>query len=56
MSGRPTKDQVAAWADELDAVAGRIAALRAELLRRGLDGFVVPRADRQQNEYVPPSN
>ena len=33
----------------------RLAALRAELARRGLDGFVVPRADRYQNEYVPPS-
>src|SRR5438105_7698261 len=37
------------------AVAGRVAALRAELKRRGLDGFIVPRADRHQNEYVPPS-
>ena len=25
--------------------AGRLQALRAELQRRGLDGFVVPRAD-----------
>ena len=33
--------------------AGRLAALRAELRRRGLDGFVVPRADEHQNEYVP---
>ncbi|MFO1116318.1 MAG: aminopeptidase P family protein [Beijerinckiaceae bacterium] len=32
----------------------RLAALRAELKRRGLDGFVVPRADEHQNEYVPP--
>ncbi len=32
----------------------RLAALRAELKRRGLDGFIVPRADRYQNEYVPP--
>src|SRR5580700_5471108 len=32
----------------------RVAALRAELARRGLDGFIVPRADRFQNEYVPP--
>ena len=31
-----------------------LAALRAELKRRGLDGFIVPRADRYQNEYVPP--
>ncbi len=35
--------------------APRVAALRAELARRGLDGFIVPRADRYQNEYVPPS-
>ncbi len=37
------------------ASAQRIAALRAELKRRGLSGFIVPRADRQQNEYVAPS-
>src|ERR1700730_6504175 len=36
-------------------IAKRVAALRAELARRGLDGFVLPRADKQQNEYVPPS-
>ena len=41
--------------DERAAVAGRVAALRGELKRRKLDGFIVPRADRQQNEYVPPS-
>src|SRR6266446_6698757 len=40
---------------ERAASAGRVAALRAELKRRGLTGFVVPRADRHQNEYVPPS-
>ncbi|MFN9163336.1 MAG: aminopeptidase P family N-terminal domain-containing protein, partial [Alphaproteobacteria bacterium] len=34
--------------------APRLAALRAELKRRGLDGFVVPRADEYQGEYVPP--
>jgi Xaa-Pro aminopeptidase len=34
----------------------RVAALRAEIARRGLDGFIVPRADRYQNEYVPPSD
>ncbi|MEP9350890.1 aminopeptidase P family protein [Xanthobacter sp. KR7-225] len=33
--------------------AERLAALRAELARRGLDGYVVPRADAHQNEYVP---
>ena len=33
--------------------AQRLAALRAELKRRGLDGFIVPRADEHQGEYVP---
>ncbi len=28
--------------------------LRAELARRGIDGFVVPRSDEHQGEYVPP--
>ncbi len=37
------------------ASAPRVAALRAELARRGLDGLIMPRADRYQNEYVPPS-
>jgi Xaa-Pro aminopeptidase len=36
-----------------DAAAGRLAALRAELSRRGLDGVVVPRADAHLGEYVP---
>jgi Xaa-Pro aminopeptidase len=40
---------------ERAAAPAHIAALRAELKRRGLDGFVVPRADRQQNEYLPAS-
>ncbi len=39
-------------AGEPAASAGRVKALRAELKRRGLSGFIVPRADRQQNEYV----
>ena len=42
-------------ANERDASAARLAALRAELKRRGLDGFIVPRADRHQNEYVAPA-
>ena len=37
------------------ATAPRLAALRTELARRGLTGLIVPHADRQQNEYVPPS-
>jgi Xaa-Pro aminopeptidase len=40
--------------DERGATAPRVAALRSELARRGLDGFVVPRTDRFQNEFVPP--
>jgi Xaa-Pro aminopeptidase len=34
--------------------APRLALLRAELHRRGLDGFVVARSDTQQNEYLAP--
>jgi len=37
------------------ALSARLSALREELGRRGLTGFVVPRADQQQNEYVAPS-
>src|SRR4249919_4058021 len=37
------------------ALTARLAAFREELARRKLTGFVVPRADQQQNEYVPPS-
>ncbi|MCB8821337.1 aminopeptidase P family protein [Microvirga rosea] len=33
----------------------RIARLRTELSRRGYDGFIVPRADEHQGEYVPKS-
>src|SRR5262249_61141760 len=39
--------------DQRAASAPRVAALRTELARRGLTGCIVPRADRQQNEYVP---
>ena len=38
------------------ASAPRVKALRTELAHRGLTGFVVPRADRHQNEYVPPAD
>jgi Xaa-Pro aminopeptidase len=37
------------------ALGARLSALREELIQQGLNGFVVPRADAQQNEYVPPS-
>ena len=38
------------------ALTARLSAFREELARRKLAGFVVPRADQQQNEYVPPSD
>jgi Xaa-Pro aminopeptidase len=34
--------------------AERLASLRAELARLELSGFLVPHADEQQNEYIPP--
>jgi Xaa-Pro aminopeptidase len=41
--------------DQSDAatVAPRLASLRTELKSRGLDGFLVPRSDEHQGEYVP---
>ncbi len=48
--------ELAEAGDGLDvspAPANRLEDLRAELKRRGLDGFVVPRADEHQGEYVP---
>jgi len=36
--------------------APHAALLRAELKRRGLDGFLIPRADVHQGEYVPASD
>ena len=43
------------FTDAADASQGkpRAALLRAELRRRDLDGFIVPRSDEYQNEYVP---
>src|SRR3984885_7930615 len=37
------------------ALTARLSAFREELVRRRLTGFVIPRADQQQNEYVAPS-
>jgi Xaa-Pro aminopeptidase len=56
------RDQLRALRDELRRHAAppalpdraaRLAALRAELARRDLSGFVVPRSDEHQGEYVP---
>jgi Xaa-Pro aminopeptidase len=35
--------------------SARVGALRAELAKEGLAGFIVPRADEHQGEYVPPN-
>ena len=40
--------------DPASRSADRVAALRALLAQDGLQGFVVPRADAHQGEYVPP--
>lgn len=48
------KVAIAAEAPESPSRADRLTLLRAELERRGLDGFVVPRTDEHQGEYVPP--
>src|SRR5258708_1826621 len=37
------------------ALTARLSAFREELQRRKVSGFVIPRADQQQNEYVAPS-
>ncbi|HEY3997715.1 MAG TPA: aminopeptidase P family protein [Candidatus Xenobia bacterium] len=34
----------------------RLTRLRQELQRQGLDGFLVPRADEHQGEYIPPAS
>ncbi len=39
-----------------DRAKARIDVLRADMKRLGLDGFLVPRADAHQNEYVPPGD
>ncbi len=47
--------QFQTYDDTSDAAtcAPRLAALRAELAKRGLDGFVVPHSDQHMGEYLP---
>jgi Xaa-Pro aminopeptidase len=40
----------------MSAAPTRLKLLRAEMKRRKLDGFIVPRADRHQGEYVAPGD
>jgi Xaa-Pro aminopeptidase len=48
------KDAMADSRAEVPARA-RVSMLRAELARRGLAGFLVPRTDEYQNEFIPPA-
>lgn len=48
-------DDHGAEAPSFAEIAQRLAALREELRTRGLDGFIIPRGDEHQGEYVPPS-
>ncbi|MEP9355067.1 aminopeptidase P family protein [Xanthobacter sp. KR7-65] len=54
-TSRAFKATFQTFEDLADGAAGpgRLGALRAELARHGFDGYVVPRADAHQNEYVP---
>lgn len=47
------RDQLAQAVGQPADHGSRVAALRGELARRGLTGFVVPRGDEHQGEYVP---
>ena len=49
------KAQFQVFDDQSDAAtcAPRLSALRDDLARRGLDGFVVPHSDEYQGEYLP---
>lgn len=53
-----TKRPLQSFEDVSDSsvVAPHLKSLRAELAKRGLDGFIVPRADEHQGEYVPPAS
>ncbi len=48
------RDGLAAEDFERLSRAARLDRLRRELTAQGLDGFIVPRADEHQGEYVPP--
>lgn len=52
----PTRFQSFATRTSPRTVAPRLAALRAEIARAGLDGFLIPRADAHRGESVPPGD
>lgn len=47
-------NEITGIAPSLTELGERLSRLRAELARRGLAGFMIPRADAHQGEYVPP--
>src|SRR3569833_443167 len=52
----PSMDKPFQTYDDLSdaaTVAPRLAALRAELKKRGFDGFVIPHTDEHMGEYLP---
>lgn len=40
----------------LNNTADKVAALRTSLAQQSLDGFIIPRTDEYQGEYLPPAN
>ncbi len=46
------RDEILAEGEPSQPLPARLHALRAEMARRGLAGFIVPRADEHQGEYV----
>jgi Xaa-Pro aminopeptidase len=53
-SPAPARRRSSAAAPAAPPAASRLTLLRAELAKRGLDGFIVPRGDEHQGEYVAP--
>ena len=54
LSAAPSFYSMDATSPAKAASAERLAALRDELKRQGVDGVLVPRSDEHQGEYVPP--
>ena len=53
--GEPRRSRSTEQGQRMNTWKDRLAELRGELKRQGLDGFIVPRADEHLGEYVPAS-